>query len=218
MEQPFHEVRFPLDVALGSRGGPVRRTDVVSLASGAEQRNARWARSRRRYDAGFGVRSLDALHDVIDFFEERRGRLIGFRLRDRADWKSCRPSATPTPLDQRIGEGDGERAVFRLRKTYGGAFAPYERPIAKPVAGSVRVAVDGVELPEGAGFVCDATTGAVTLLVPPAPGASVTAGFAFDTPVRFDADELDVDLSAFDAGAAPRIPMVEIALWPGDAT
>lgn len=211
MDQPFHEVRFPLDVALGSRGGPARRTDIVALASGAEQRNARWARSRRRYDAGLGVRDLDALHAVIAFFEERRGRLIGFRLHDRMDWKSCPPSATPTPLDQALGAGDGERAIFRLRKTYGGAFAPYERPIAKPVAGSVRVAVDGVELVEGEAFECDATTGLVTLAIAPDAGELVTAGFAFDTPVRFDVDELDIDLSAFEAGAAPRIPMIEIA-------
>lgn len=211
MDQPFHEVRFPLDVSLGSRGGPVRRTDIVALASGAEQRNARWARSRRRYDAGLGVRDLDALHAVIAFFEERRGRLIGFRLHDRMDWKSCPPSATPTPLDQALGAGDGERASFQLRKTYGGAFAPYERPIAKPVAGSVRVAVAGVELVEGEGFECDPASGLVTLAVPPGAGELVTAGFAFDTPVRFDVDELDIDLSAFEAGAAPSIPMIEIA-------
>ncbi|TVR10472.1 MAG: TIGR02217 family protein [Salinarimonadaceae bacterium] len=211
MDQPFHEVRFPLDVALGSRGGPVRRTDIVSLASGAEQRNARWARSRRRYDAGLGVRSLNALHEVIDFFEERRGRLIGFRLHDRMDWKSCPPSGVPTPLDQPLGAGDWERVIFQLRKTYGGAFAPYERPIVKPVAGSVCIAVAGIELVEGEGFECDPATGLVTLATAPDAGALVTAGFAFDTPVRFDVDELDIDLSAFEAGAAPRIPMIEIA-------
>ena len=84
----FHEVRFPLDVALGSRGGPRRLTEVVTLASGREHRNSRWADSRRRYDAGLGVRTLDALHAVVAFFEERRGRLYGFRFRDRVDWLS----------------------------------------------------------------------------------------------------------------------------------
>ena len=38
----FHPVRFPLDVSLGARGGPERKTDVVTLASGREQRNGRW--------------------------------------------------------------------------------------------------------------------------------------------------------------------------------
>jgi uncharacterized protein (TIGR02217 family) len=206
----FHEVRFPLDVSLGRRGGPGRRTDVVTLASGREHRNGRWADSRRRYDAGLGVRSLDALHAVLAFFEERRGRLHGFRFRDRLDCRSGAPSAPVTPLDQRLGAGDGARRTFPLVKAYGGAFNPYERAIAKPVAGTVRVAVGGLVLAEGAGFTCDPTTGLVHLLLAPAPGAAVTAGFEFDVPVRFDTDDLDIDLSAFDAGEVPRVPLVEI--------
>ena len=41
-------------------------------------------------------------------------------------------------------------------------------------------------------------------------GAVITAGFAFDVPVRFDTDAIEVDLSAFEAGEIPRIPVVEI--------
>ena len=161
MALDFHEIRFPLDISLGSRGGPRRRTDIVTLASGREQRNARWAHSLRRYDAGLGVRTLDALAAVIAFFEERRGRLYGFRFRDRADALSCAPSQTPGPADQRIGTGDGATLAFQLVKTYGAAHAPYERIIAKPVAGSVRVAVGGVEQGPTA-FACDPATGLVT--------------------------------------------------------
>ena len=94
MTAPFHEVLFPLDIALRSAGGPQRRTDVVALGSGAEERNARWANSRRRYDAGYGVKTFEALSDVIAFFEERRGRLYGFRWRDRLDHSSAAPVAT----------------------------------------------------------------------------------------------------------------------------
>jgi uncharacterized protein (TIGR02217 family) len=212
MVSDFHEVRFPLDVSLGSRGGPVRRTDIVTLASGREHRNSRWAQSRRRYDAGLGVRSIDALHTVIGFFEERRGRLIGFRFRDRIDWRSCPPSKEPTPLDQRIGTGDGTTRSFALIKTYGAAYAPYQRLITKPVGTSIRVALNGVEQAVGAIFACDPTTGLVTFSSPPAPGAAITAGYAFDVPVRFDTDELDIDLSAFEAGAIPQIPLIEIVV------
>src|SRR3712207_4517312 len=112
MSADFHEVLFPLDIALGSQGGPVRRTDIVTLASGREHRNSRWATSRRRYDAGLGVRTVDALHAVVAFFEERRGRLHGVRFRDRIDWRSGPPSAAPTPLDQPIGTGNGTTTVF----------------------------------------------------------------------------------------------------------
>jgi uncharacterized protein (TIGR02217 family) len=213
MVSEFHEIRFPLDVSLGSRGGPRRRTDIVTLASGREQRNARWAHSLRRYDAGLGVRTLDALHAVIAFFEERRGRLYGFRFRDRADCRSGPPSQVPAATDQRIGTGDGATATFQLVKTYGADHAPYVRTIAKPVAGTVRVAVGGTEQPPSA-FSCDVTTGLVTFLPGHMPfaGAAVTAGYEFDVPVRFDTDDLDIDLSAFAAGAIPQIPLVEIVV------
>jgi uncharacterized protein (TIGR02217 family) len=212
MPSDFHEIRFPLDVSLGSRGGPVRRTEIVTLASGREHRNSRWAHSRRRYDAGLGVRTLDALHQVLAFFEERRGRLYGFRFRDRIDWRSGPPSRAPLPGDQRIGTGDGVRRTFTLVKTYGAAHAPYARPIVKPVGGSVRVALNGVEQAVGTAFNCDPATGIVTFVQPPPAGAAITAGFDFDVPVRFDADELDIDLSAFEAGEIPKIPLVEIVV------
>ena len=63
----FHEVRFPVDISLGSSGGPERSTEIVTLGSGHEQRNQRWSLSRRKFDAGYGVKGLDALHDVIAF-------------------------------------------------------------------------------------------------------------------------------------------------------
>ncbi|MCB1544557.1 MAG: DUF2460 domain-containing protein [Rhodoblastus sp.] len=205
----FHEILFPLDIALGARGGPERRTDVVTLGSNRERRNARWARSRRRWEAGYGVKTFADLADIVDFFEERRGRLYGFRWRDRADHSSAPPGQAPTAGDQAIGQGDGARNTFQLAKTYGGAFAPYTRDITKPVAGSLRVAVAGGELAP-AQFSVDATTGLITLATAPPAGATVTAGFLFDTPARFDTDFLDIDHTGFEAGEIPKIPILEI--------
>lgn len=208
----FHEVRFPTGISRASQGGPERRTDVVVLGSGHEQRNARWADSRRSYNAGYGVRSLDDLNSVIAFFEERRGRLHGFRWRDPADCKSCPPEQQPTALDQVIGTGDGVTSTFQLAKIYGGSYAPWTRSIAKPVAGSVLVAVGGAARTVGTQVTLDATTGVLSFapgFVPP-PGAAVTAGFEFDVPVRFDSDRLDVNLQGFRHGAIPSIPIIEI--------
>lgn len=207
----FHEVRFPTDIARGARGGPERLTQIVALASGREVRNSRWAHSRRRYDAGLGVRSLDALAAVVGFFEERCGRLYGFRWHDRLDWKSCLPSQEPAATDQVIGTGDGTTAVFQLCKTYGAGPSAYRRTITKPCDGTVRIALDGVEQ-AATSFACDMTTGRIDFTpgaIPP-PGAMVSAGFCFDVPVRFDIDAIEVDLSAFEAGEIPRIPVIEI--------
>lgn len=204
---PFFEGRLPLPLARGAGGGPERRTEIVTLGSGREQRNAVWAHGRRRYDIGGAIATLDELNAIIAFFEARRGRLQGFRFHDAADGKSCAPSATPAPLDQPLGVGDGVRVAFPLQRAYG----DYLRPILKPVAGSVRVAVDGGELAPGA-FAVDTTTGLVTLAAAPATGKPVSAGFLFDTPVRFDADRLDATLEAPGAARAPSIPLIEILI------
>jgi uncharacterized protein (TIGR02217 family) len=207
MAASFIEERFPLSVSFGASGGPEWRTEVVTLASGAEARNARWARARRRYDAGTGVRSLADLSAVATFFERMSGRLTGFRFRDPFDHSSAAPGGEVSPLDCVIGEGDGACSVFQLVRTVG---AGQNREIAKPVAGTVRVAVGGVELSQGAGFSLDQATGLVTLDVPPGGGVPVTAGFRFDVPVRFDTDRLDMSLTHFEAGRVPTIPLVEI--------
>jgi len=210
--EAFHEVLFPVAVSFGATGGPVRRNEIVLLTSGHERRNARFADSRHSYDAGTGLRSLDDVHEVVAFFEARRGSLHGFRFRDPFDMKSCRPGETPSASDQPIATGDGTTAVFQLSKTYGEGADAYRREIAKPVAGSVRVAVGGTEHLAGTQFGVDHATGTVTFLpghVPPA-GAAVTAGFAFDVPVRFDSDRLTVSLAGFRAGQIPTIPLIEI--------
>ncbi len=209
MTSNFHEIRFPLPIGFHSTGGPVRKTEIVTLGSGHEQRNAVWAGSRRSFDVGSGVRNLDDLSAVIAFFEARRGRLYGFRFRDFTDGKSCAPGASVSPLDQAIGTGDGHTCVFALAKTYSSGAGSWTRAIAKPVDGSVRVAVAGVE---SHGFTCDATTGLVTFDAAPADGAAITAGFEFDCAVRFDSDALSVNLASFAAGEIPSIPLVEILL------
>ncbi len=204
----FHDIRFPLDISFGSTGGPERRTEIVTLGSGFEERNSPWASSRRRYNAGYGLRSLDDVHELISFFEARQGRLIGFRWKDRADWKSCAPGGTIAPDDQVIGVGDGVTRNFQLIKKYVSGAGDYTRVISKPVDGSVRVNVAGVET----GFTLGTANGMVTFAEAetPADGASVTAGFAFDVPVRFDTDFLEINLSAFEAGSIPHIPIIEV--------
>jgi uncharacterized protein (TIGR02217 family) len=210
----FHEIRFPTQISRGATGGPERRTDVVVLGSGFEERNARWAHARRSYNAGYGVKSLDDLHQVVAFFEERRGRLYGFRWRDHMDFKSCPPEQSISATDQNLGTGDGARDTFDLLKRYGSLHAPYARPITKPVPGTVVVAVDGVAQTEGAHFDLDSAVGRVSFRAGhlPAADALVTAGFEFDVPVRFDTDRLEVNLSGFRHGAIPSIPIVEVRI------
>ncbi len=204
----FHDVRFPEAIGRGARGGPERRTQIVELASGDEERNAAWANSRRRYDVSYGIRRADDLAAVVAFFEARNARLHGFRFKDWSDYRSGPPSQTPSPLDQPIGVGDGTTTTFQLVKRYVSGAQSWTRPIAKPVAGSVRVALAGDE--QNSGWSVDTATGVVTFAAAPGPGVAITAGFEFDVPVRFDSDTLDVTLDVERLGSIPSIPLLEI--------
>ena len=204
----FHEVRFPDNISRGARGGPERRTQVVELASGDEERNGSWANSRRRYDVAYGIRRADDLAAVVAFFEARNGRLHGFRYKDWADYKSTLPSQAVTATDQQIGIGTGSLQTFQLSKRYISGAQTWERTIAKPVAGTVRVALGMVE--QMSGWTIDATTGVIAFTSAPANGVIVRAGFEFDVPVRFDSDTLDVTLDIERLGSITAIPLLEI--------
>jgi len=204
----FHEVRFPDDISRGARGGPERRTQIVELASGDEERNASWANSRRRYDAAYGIRRADDLAAVVAFFEARNGRLHGFRWKDWADFKSCLPSQTPAATDQTIGAGDGTATAFQLVKSYVSGAQTWTRMITKPVSGTVLVAIDGVE--QTTGWSIDISNGIVSFAMAPAAGVAITAGFEFDVPVRFDTDTLDVTLDIERLGSITSIPLIEV--------
>jgi uncharacterized protein (TIGR02217 family) len=208
----FHEVRFPASLSLGAVGGPERRTQIVSLASGHEERNTPWAHSRRRYDAGLGLRTLDDIEAVIAFFEARQGQLHGFRWKDWADYKTSQASRAVSHLDQVIGVGDGVTMTFQLVKAYRSVGNVYTRPITKVVAGTVVIGVGGDPRPVIGDYVVDDTAGKVTFAAPPDIGLSVTAGFEFDVPVRFDTDAIRVSVSSFNAGEVPSVPVLEIRI------
>lgn len=208
----FHEIRFPAKLSFGAMGGPERRAEIVELASGHEARNSPWSQSRRRYDAGTGLRSLDDVAAMIAFFEARAGQLHGFRWKDWGDYKSCAPSQEIGPQDQQIGLGDGAQREFRLCKQYGDAASGFVRRIAKPVRGTVCVALSGQALREGVEWSLDETRGLVRFKTAPAAGAILTAGFEFDVPVRFDTDRIVTSVSNFQAGEIPSVPVIEVRL------
>ena len=204
----FHDTRFPVNISRGARGGPERRTQIVELSSGDEERNATWSDSRRRYDVAYGIRKADDLAAVVTFFEARGGRLYGFRFKDWSDYKSSLPSVATSPTDQSIGTGTGALKTFQLVKRYTSGAQTWTRTITKPVAGTVLVALNGVN--QASGWTVDALTGIVTFTVAPANGVAVSAGFEFDVPVRFDSETMDVTLDFERLGSIDSIPLVEL--------
>ena len=161
----FHEIRFPDNISRGAKGGPERCTQIVELASGDEERNGSWVNSRRRYDVAYGIRRADDLAAVVAFFEARNGRLYGFRFRDWADYNSCLPSVTISATGQQIGTGTGSRKTFQLAKRYTSGAQTWVRTIAKPVTGTVRIALGTTE--QISGRTLDTPTGVATFATAP---------------------------------------------------
>lgn len=211
----FHEVRFPDDVSYGSSGGPGFNTAVIETDSGSEHRMARWSSPRRRYNAAYGVKSWAQMATLIAFYVARQGAAYGFRYKDWADFTTRSDGrSAATNLDCELGVGTGTRRSFQLMKKYVSGSTTSYRVISKPVSGTVVVAVDGVNV-TSASWVVDHTTGELLFNIgaEPAADAVVTAGCAFDVPVRFgaEADEvLDVSIDNFDELSVPDIPLVEI--------
>lgn len=201
---PFDDVLFPIEIGAEASVSPGFSTNVVTSASGHESRNVNWQQARLRFDAGPGVRSDQELETLIAFFRARRGAAVSFRFRDPYDHSSNEMSGAPTALDQQIGIGDGATDRFDLIKNYE---AGERRRITRPVAGSVRLAINGSEVVTGWTL---ETGGIIQMASAPLAGASITAGFLFDVPVRFAEDRLEVNRATFRAGEAPSVPLVEV--------
>lgn len=204
--QAFDDVLFPIAIGREASVTPAFSTAVVTSASGAERRNADWADARMRYDAGPGVRSEAEVGTLLAFFRARRGAARGFRFEDPLDNSSAGMTGTPSARDQRLGVGDGLRTAFALVKRYGEGGDAQMRRITCPVAGSVRVAVGGVE--QSTGWLLQ-DGGVIEFEEPPAAGAVVIAGFRFHVPVRFAEDRLELG-AGIGRGEAASVPLVEV--------
>ena len=204
----FHDVRLPLAFSLGATGGPTWRTEIVQLASGREFRNSQWSMSRRRWDIGGAVKSAEDLAELTAFFETCRGRLYGFRLRDVSDYVSAESGMSVQATDQLLGLGDGALTEFQLVKRSISGGVEQVRRITRPVAASVRIGVNDVE--QLSGWSVDATTGRLSFINPPPQDAQITAGFEFDIPVRFDADQLEISMDVMGVGRIVSAPVIEL--------
>lgn len=205
--QAFDDVRFPLAIGAQASVAPAFSTQIVEGVSGHERRSSDWADARLSFDAGPGVRSEADLVELIAFFRARRGAARGFRFTDPYDHQSAPPGEGVSAIDQRLGTGDGATSQFRLAKAYGTGGEAQRRIITRPVAGSIRVAVNGVE--QMSGWV-HAGLGVIAFDEAPAEGAVLTCGYRFDVPVRFAEDRLEINRATFAAGEAPSVPLVEL--------
>lgn len=205
--QAFDDIVFPLSIGTEASITPAFSTQVVESLSGHERRSSDWADARMRFDAGPGVRSEEDIVTLVEFFRARRGAARGFRFTDPYDHQSAPINKTVSAVDQHLGVGDGVNSRFRLVKYYGEGADAQTRLITRPVAGTIRIAINGVEQADGWSH---AGLGVILFDEAPEEGAVLSCGYRFDVPVRFAGDQLEINRATFAAGAAPSVPLVEL--------
>lgn len=217
----LNSVVFPDDISYRSESSLRASTLVFSSDAGRENREGLFDYPFHEYDVTMALKTLDEMHAALSVFHVAKGRLHSFRFKDFLDYVSSDPTAegtrdhpTPTPTDQVIGVGDDYEQDFQLRKVYTYSGVTSARRITAPVAGTVRVAVDGVEQENDSNtthpWTLDASTGIVSFETPPASGETITAGFEFDVPVRFDTDEFPLTIIYHGIQSANAIRLVEV--------
>jgi uncharacterized protein (TIGR02217 family) len=211
----FHEIQFPPNISYGSSGGPGFNTNVITVDSGLEERVVRWDQGRAVYNVANGVKKQSDLAILIGFYRARMGAAYGFRYKDWSDYCTTTDGTTNgltlvTNVDSTIATGDGTTTVFQLIKQYISGPVTRNRTITKPVTGTTKVALNGVN--QASGWSVDTTTGLLTFSSAPGNGVVITAGFEFDVPVRFGEEvdkQLPVQLDDYRNGSV-NVPMVEI--------
>lgn len=198
MQMIFCEERFPVDISYGSSGGPIYATDITALANGYEQRNINWQYPKSKYNIAPGIKNAEQMAQLLAFFHNMRGRALGFRYKDWADFRAH---------NQHIAIADGINSSFQLYKTYRVGEMQMQRIIKKPVPNTLMIYLDGV-VEEGVAI--DYEKGLLTFNDVPEQGAVITANFEFDVPVRFETDHLNSSIENYETFLTAEIPLIEI--------
>lgn len=145
----FIEERLSLAVRQGAGYGDAYAVEIVTTGGGQESRSLKHPFPVRRFNIAF-VMDSDALGAaVLDLYHRAYGQYAGFRVRIADDYSTNGWTGTPGPADQAMALVS--TGVYQLQKAYGAA-APVTalgrpvRTLFKPVAGTVRVAIAGVEV------------------------------------------------------------------------
>lgn len=207
----FHEVQFPPSISMGAVGGPRFNTSVSTLSGGTEQRNINWSQRRGEWDVSHGLKTEQQVDELLAFFHARMGKAYGFRFKDWSDYRLPRWIDTPGDLiaiPVQMTTDGGTTISFQITKPYSDAAGTYMRPIYKPVAGTVQLLDNGVQSFD---FAVDTTKGIIFLgsTLRATTGHTIAVVCEFDTPCRFDTDDMKLTTTMVDNFSWGQIPVVE---------
>jgi len=213
MPAGFHDIRLPVDIEQGAKGGPQFKTTVLGSISGQEQRNLDWQYARCMWNIAYGIRDRDSFMETLDFFYSRRGRAYAFRFKDWMDYTSGSGFTLEGDIignRSALGIGDDATTAYQIYKYYADDVLDYARKITRPIASTVAVYIDDVLKTVTTHYTVNDATGVITFTTPPVTAEVLTVYYEFDVPVRFDIDKLEVELTWWNAGSVPDITIIEV--------
>ncbi len=210
LNDTIHHLALPETLALSVRRAQQFTTEIVTAASGFEIRNARRAMARRHYVLESGPIALSEGQKLSAFFDARHGRQYGFLLRD---WMDAHTGLdAPMPDDETLLPLSGADNCFALIKTYRAQSGDVQRRIFKPRRDGFQLSANGRVLKMDIDYRLDEVRGCVTLSDNSDNADSLSAGFYFDTPVRFDSDRLEIERLEGDMVRVRSVPIIELML------
>jgi uncharacterized protein (TIGR02217 family) len=192
-------VRLPIDVERGAKGGPMFNTIVNMSDGGSVATNQNWPYPLYVGNVGYGIQSRANMEAVIEFFWARRGRMYGFLFRDWSDYNFTA---------ENLGTGDGVEQDFQCVRTYSDTIRPFSRPLKYPIESTMTVYLDGSPVSDSAWSLL--STGEVRFGTPPTLGQVVTATGEFNIACRFTQDNIELAMETFEAGAIPSFGVMEV--------
>ncbi len=174
-------------IKMGASFAEQYAVNIVTTSGGNEYRSLIHPFPARTFDISQLLEKSETFNYILALYNRAHGQYAGFRLRCYDEFSSNGNIGTPTALDQpTLVLTATTRQMVKQYGTNGTAGAsgyPY-RKIRKPVAGTVLVAKNGTPL-SGGDFTVDTTTGIIAVATA-IISDTITAGFQFDWPVRFN--------------------------------
>lgn len=208
---PYLDVLFPESISAGCRINPRFNNVVVRGQSGRRDVQINWDAPLRKIDVSHVVKDRSTLSEFIDFWMTVRGTAYSFKFWDPSDYE-----AGTTYVDDeisyndeiQIGIGDGIETDFQLIKTYGSGVNPLVRKITKPIVSTVKIYVDGLEVPD-TDYSISETTGIVEFDTAPPNGDVVAWAGHFYIEASFDNDDATFQLDSPQVGEWTGITITE---------
>lgn len=212
----FQDILFSPAISYGAVGGVEFSTTVVRSTSGYEQRNINWEMSGGQWDVAQTLKFQSELDDLIAFFRARRGKAYSFRFLDWTDYDIAAENCgsfdgtpgTTVQIQKTYTDDGGYTQIRTITKPVDVTDSDHTLDLADPSYTTMTVTIGGAPAVEGVDYSVDYSTGLISDLV--GVVGAVVVSCSFHAHARFDTDQMQITIEAYDLNTWGQIPIIEL--------